>query len=435
MTSEYNSMLITKLYSTINEDEMEELLEEIGEIGDPIFLYPVYETYKKFKNRSIPHYFIIALKKLNSNNVIQVALEIGENPGTKNSDRIYVLGIFDKTKYYEQSALTIAIRSLSIFMTEISHEFDLYSIVSFIENADMLNKIESELFSIFENDNFNTKAKEYAFGKWLEIEPKIKLQGIIDNFSEIKQNNAKESIIARVISYWKGTKIEELKILIEKEGGVKAKHIIARSREKDEEKKQKANEKKQQTVQIQYSNADLVEKISTLREKINDVTKSNQDFGFSIFPPNEAMFSQLKTANDNASLMKACVGLREIIQNLNNELANHGLIPEEIKSLLPNTAEEDFNKSLNKLFLYFHTKKYKINNDIFGLKLLNQLVGLLGAHPQSEKEKLIKKLTDLNLYKAFQEEEWATIHQSLLEQYGKSLNLLFDAVKMKKSEG
>ncbi len=227
-------MLITKLYSTINEDEMEELLEEIGEIGDPIFLYPVYETYKKFKNRSIPHYFIIALKKLNSNNVIQVALEIGENPGTKNSDRIYVLGIFDKTKYYEQSALTIAIRSLSIFMTEISHEFDLYSIVSFIENADMLNKIESELFSIFENDNFNTKAKEYAFGKWLEIEPKIKLQGIIDNFSEIKQNNAKESIIARVISYWKGTKIEELKILIEKEGGVKAKHIIARSREKDD---------------------------------------------------------------------------------------------------------------------------------------------------------------------------------------------------------
>ena len=71
---------------------------------------------------------------------------------------------------------------------------------------------------------------------------------------------------------------------------------------------------------------------------------------------------------------------------------------------------------------------------IFGLKLLNQLVGLLGAHPQSEKEKLIKKLTALNLYKAFQEEEWATIHQSLLEQYDKSLNLLFDAVKLKKSE-
>ncbi len=434
MTSEYNSMLITKLYSTINEDEMVELLEEIEEIGDPIFLYPVYEAYKKNKNNSISLYFILTMNNLNSDEVIQVAMEIGENPESKNVDRLYVLKIFDKRKYYEQRALNIALKSLSIFITEIGDELDLYRIVPFIENVDMLNTIQSELFSIFENDNFNTKSREYAFGKWLVIDPKEKLQHIIDNFSEIKQNSAKESIIARIIIGWKGSIIEELKLLIEKEGGAKAKHIVARSREKEEKNEQIASEKKQQNVQKQYSNADLVEKICTLREKINDVTKSNQDFGFSLFPPNEAMFSQLKTANDNASLMKACVGLREIIQNLNNELANHGLIPEEIKSILPNTAEEDINKSLNKLFLYFHSKKYKINNDIFGLKLLNQLVGLLGAHPQSEKEKLIKKLTALNLYKAFQEEEWATIHQSLLEQYDKSLNLLFDAVKLKKSE-
>ena len=298
----------------------------------------------------------------------------------------------------------------------------------------MLNNIESELFSIFENDNFNTKSREYAFGNWLGIEPTKKLQNIIDNFSEIKQNDAKESIIARVISEWSGSKIEELKILVEKEGGVKAKHIVARSREKEEENEQIANEKKQQTVQKQYSNADLVEKICTLREKINDVTKSNQDIGFSLFPPNEAMFSQLKTANDNASLMKACVGLREIIQNLNDELSNHGLNTDAIKKLLPTTAEEDFNKSLNKLFLFLHSKNYEIESDIFGIKQLNQLVGILGAHPQSEKEKLIKKLKALNIDKAYQEEEWTTIHQSLLEQYEKSLNLLFNAIKLKKNK-
>jgi len=244
MSAEYNSMLIAKLYSTVNQDEIIELLEEIREIGDPIFLYPVYETYKKNKSSSFSHYFILALNDLNSNDAIQVALEIGENPETKNSDRISALEIFDKRKYYEQRALAIAIRSLSIFMTEIGHLYDLYSIVPFIKNADMLNKIESELFSIFENDNFNAKTRGYAFRNWLGIEPTKKLQNIIDNFSEIKQNDAKESIIARVIIEWGGSKIEELKMLIEKEGGVKAKHIVARSREKEEENEQIANEKK-----------------------------------------------------------------------------------------------------------------------------------------------------------------------------------------------
>jgi len=49
MTSEYNSMLITKLYSTINEDEMVELLEEIEEIGDPIFYTLFMRLIKKIR--------------------------------------------------------------------------------------------------------------------------------------------------------------------------------------------------------------------------------------------------------------------------------------------------------------------------------------------------------------------------------------------------
>lgn len=430
MSTEYNSMLIAKLYSTVAREKTMELLEEIEEIGDPIFLYPVYDAYKKNKNTYISHCYISTLNSLNSNDVIQVALEIGENPETNIIDMAYVIEIFDKRKFYEQRAIDIALASLSMFISEINtNEYNLYTIVSFLKNVGSLSNIESELLSIFINDKFNTKSREYVFGKWLEIDPKKNLQTIIDNFGEIKQNDEQESIIARVISNWTGTKIEELKKVIEENGGIKAKYIIKRAREKDEEKKQKVTEEKQQVVQKQYTNADLVEKISILREKINDIAKSNENIGFYIFPPNEAIFLQLKTANDNATLMKACVGLREIIQNLNNDLGSHGLSTEEIKTLLPDVAKEDYNKSLNKLFLYLHSKKFKVDNSIFGLKQLNQLVGLIGSHPVAEKDQLIKKLVAVNLDKAYQEEEWATIHQNLIEQYEKSLSMLLEAIK------
>lgn len=430
MSTEYNSMLIAKFYSTVYEEEMTDLLEEIAEIGDPVFLYPVYDAYKKNKKSFISHYYLLTLNSLNSNDVIQVALEIGENPETKIIDIAYVLDIFDKRKFYEQRAIDIALAGLSVFISEINtNEYNLYTIVSFLKNAGSLSNIESKLLSIFINDKFNTKSREYAFGKWLEIDPKKNLQIIIDKFGEIKQNDKLESLIARVICNWTGTKIEELKKVIEEIGGIKAKYIIKRAREKDEEKQQKITEEKQQVVQKQYSNADLVEKIITLRVKINDIAKSNENIGLYIFPPNEAIFLQLKTANDNATLMKSCVGLREIIQNLNNDLGSHGLSTEEIKTLLPDAAKEDYNKSLNKLFLYLNSKKFKVDNSIFGLKQLSQLVGLIGAHPVAEKDQLIKKLAAVNLDKAYREEEWAAIHQNLLEQYAKSLSMLLEAIK------
>jgi hypothetical protein len=426
-------MLIAKLYSTVDSDEMIHVLNEIAEIRDPIFLYPLYETYKKNKNSHISHYFITTLNELDSNDVIQIAFEIGENPETKDVDRNYILEIFNKRKIYEQRAIDIAVVSLQAFISsKDTNEFDLYAILFYLENAGALSKIESELQVIFTNDKFNINSREYAFEKWLKIDPKRNLQSIIDNFSTIKQNDKLEYLIAKVISKWQGPKTEELKKIIEENGNIRAKNIIMRAREKDEEKKQKDIAEKQQAVQRQYSNADLVEKIIILREKINDKSKSksksNEHIGFSIFPQNEAIFLQLKTANDHATLIKACVGLRDIIQNLNDELGNHGLSIDEIKKLLPDTAEGDFNKSINKLFLFLHSKKFKIDSSVFELRELNQLVGLLGAHPVGEKDKLIKKLEIAKLDEAYREEEWATIHQSLLELYIKSLSALLKAI-------
>lgn len=431
MSVEYNSILLAKLSSLTDEDELVDLLDEIKEIKDPIFLYPLYEAYKKNKESYVSHYFISTISELNSNNVIQIALEIGEDSKSNIVDIEYVLEIFNQRKIYEQRAINIALKAFQKFITKKSDsEYSLYSIISYLKNAGYLNFIENDLFKIFISNEFNLKSRQYAFGKWLKADPKKNLQLIIDNYNDIRQNSEQELIIAKVICGWKGPKVEELRDIIEINGGLQAKNIIKRFKEKDEEKKQKTIFEKNKILEKIYSNADLIEKISLLRKRINDVAKANKNIGFIIFPPNEAIFLQSKIANDDATLIKACVNLRDFIQNLNNELSNYGLSDDEVKKLLPDTAEQDLGKSINKLFLYLTSKKFSVDNSVFGLKQLNQILGLIGAHPDKDKIALFKKLEEVGLDKAYNNEEWDIIHQSLLEKYINSLNLLLNTIKL-----
>lgn len=433
MTIEYTSMLLAKLSSSISEDEMTDLLDDIGELGDPIFLFPVYQAYKNNKTKTISHYFLSTISKLNSTDTAKIGFEISEDPTTHVTDLTYVLEIFDKAKIYDQRATDVALSALYKFIGEQStNEYSLYSILSYLKNGNKLPDIENDLLTIFSNKKFNTKSREYAFGKWLEIDPKKNLQVVIDKFEEIKTDSEKEKIIAKVVSTWKGTKSEELKSLIEKDGNLEASNIIKRSREKDLEKKQKENDKKDEIIKKSYSTADLIESIATLREKINDVAKMHQKVGFTFFPPNESVFTQLKTADDDATLIKVCISLREIIQDLSLDLGNHGLEISEIKKLLPDTSDEDINKSINKLFLFLSAKNFTVDNSVFGLKQLNQVIGLLGAHPRTEKDKLSKKLTEVGLGQNYREEEWGLLHRNLLKQYITFLEKLLKAIEEKK---
>jgi len=429
MSREYISMLLAKLSSTADEDDMTELLDEIKGTGDPVFLYPLYQAYKNNKINYISHYFIATMGNLNSSDVVSIAFEIGENPEICVADRIYVLDIFDREKVYEKRAIAIALSTLSTFIQEKpSNEYELYSIISYLKNANFLNHIEDDLLAIFVDKGFNTKSRKYAFGKWLEVNPEKNLQNIIDKFHDIKENKDQEILIAKVISGWSGSKSEILKQRIEIDGSVQAKCITKESREKDKKKEQKNETAKKEVVKKNYSNADLVEKISILREKINDVARQNKNIGFSIFPQNETICLQLKSANDDATLIKACSTLREIIQNLSKDLGNHGLTTEKVKILLPDTAQDDFNKSINKLFLYLSSKKIKVDNSVFGLKLLNQIVGLIASHSKNERQKLIKKLKEVKLDKIYLDEEWDILHRSLLEKYIDSLTELLKAI-------
>jgi hypothetical protein len=222
MSTEYNSILLAKLLSVTEADEITDVLDEMGEIGDPIFLYPIYQAYKNNKISHISHYFLAAISKLNSSDMIQIAFEIGENQKTTFVDLTYVLEIFDNKKIYEQRAVEIALRALRTFISEknSNYEYDLYSILTYLKKASSLSYIEEELVQIFTSDEFNSKSREYAFSKWLEIDPKKNIQIIINTFDDIRSNSEQENLIAKVISNWKGPKSEALKQMIEAKGGL-----------------------------------------------------------------------------------------------------------------------------------------------------------------------------------------------------------------------
>ncbi len=429
MSKEYNSILLGKLFSDNSTDETIEILEEIAEIADPIFIHPLYEAYKKNTHSHISHYFFSALSKIQSADVIDICFEILEEHEISVTDKSYILEIFEKANLYDEKVIKIAVSTLNQYIKEqYNNEYTLYSIISFFEKAGILNQIKNELIAIFLDKKFNSKSRIHSLGKWFEIDAKKNIQEIIDDFEEIKKDKEKEVLIAKTIITWSGSKIDELKNIIKKTGSPEARHIIEQAEKKSKEKEAEKTKKQNKKIQQAYNNADLVEKIISLRGKINTVAKANDRINFPIFPQNELIHAQSKQAVDEITLIKACGDLRGIIQELNKDLSSHGLELEDIKKLLPYTAEEDFGKSINKLHLYLSAKKFKIDKSAFGLRNINQLVGLLGAHSSDEKDKLIKKLEEFKFKEMYLQEEWSLLHREILKKYITSLENILNSI-------
>ena len=99
MATEYNSKLIDDLYQTRSADDAVRVLDEINEIGDPVFVYPIYAAYKRFSSSSSSHFFIDALDVIESREVLTIIVEIVSNPDISSVDFTFALPIFLKYGY------------------------------------------------------------------------------------------------------------------------------------------------------------------------------------------------------------------------------------------------------------------------------------------------------------------------------------------------
>ena len=99
MSKEFEGKLISELLSSKSEKKIKELLDEINNINRPSFCYPLYEVYKQNKKKVYSHYILGTMESINSDEIISIALEIGNESDTSVVDLGYIIKIFKDSKF------------------------------------------------------------------------------------------------------------------------------------------------------------------------------------------------------------------------------------------------------------------------------------------------------------------------------------------------
>lgn len=432
MASDYNSLLISKLYNSSNEDEIIETLEEIAEIKDEVFVMPVFDTYKRVKDvyPHIAHYFVNALGGIRSESVRNILLELLEGiplSRTKGYLLSWILSAMAKQMYYPEKAIEIAGQFVRYYDNDLYIEqlggrgdYELETVLGYLKDANQLNKdYISILKRLLFASELSKREREVILYFLVRIDPETVLQDFLSGYKDIKNTNL-ELIVTKELISWKGKKVDELKSLILKEGQNRAKEML----EKFAAEKRIIEEKNRKQVveeeTKEYSNFRLVEEIVDLRGSINANTKNT--WKIIPFPNNELLLKQAKVASSEGEFVRLCNDLRAIVGQVSSDLGGHGLSKNEVEMLLPDSTDVDRGKPLNQFYLYLSSRGLKIDADFLGLKPLMKVLSLID-HPEA-KHDLLEKLEELKIKNIYEKQEWAVLHHSLLTLYKQSLSEL-----------
>lgn len=418
MSDEYEGKLIQDLFSATNDQEIIDVLEEIQQNGSAVFKYSILQLYENNRDKSISHYFIITLTKLNISGLTDILLSIGKDPKTKKVDLGYIVQYLNENNYYEEQGKEIAFKLLKIHFKDSNvFHLELMDSIIYLINAGCGDKIEPYLITFFESPIYSNSVRTYTLNSYLKINPNKNTKWLINNYDVIIENKGVEEVIANVIINWKGNQIEILRNRITQGNNIKAKHIISTYDEKIKKELEDKEKIKEDTIQKTYRNAEIISKIVVNRVELNQTFKRIFNTSYVLLPQNESIVKQYLTANDEANFIKTCSDLRSFITQVSDEFKNIdlSLTHKEIKILLPDTDPRDYNKSINQIFLFLKSKDFKLKTDLFGLRILNQIVNLI-THPE-ESDRLLKLLEKEKLYDIYKSGDFAKLHKLLLEKY------------------
>ncbi len=410
MATEYNSKLIDDLYQTRSADDAVRVLDEINEIGDPVFVYPIYAAYKRFSSSSSSHFFIDALDVIESREVLTIIVEIVSNPDISSVDFTFALPIFLKYGYFAPDIVKKARFILYQFSVNNQEIVYLEALLRYSDKAGIVSSLSDQLMTIFESDQHDADDRTLALSYLLNSDPKKWLQFFVDNYGKIKNKRA-EILLSKVLMAWKGPLTEKLKDKIVNEGVSRAREIIESSRKKQIEEKESSERKEAAS----YSNGGLITKIVESREKINLIMATDRRIGFNVFPQNETIYKQLEAATNEGVLKSCCVEFREFIQDMNKKISEHGISFEEASKIIQGLQSQDFNKSINSFHLFLCSRGINMDSDLCGLKIVNRLVNLW-MHP-ARKEELTALLRTLKMFELYKKEDWVSLHRKILELY------------------
>jgi len=402
MSTEHNSLLLSRLNSDFPEQELWELLDEIKEIGDPIFLYPLYSLYQSKKNKGIAFKIVDIIGKIKSPSKEQIIKDILREvePGTFEFDSI--LNIIIQEKYFDAKTFDILQSAIPILIKEKKMSFrdiKMGKILTCFNEAKLLPQISDYLQSVYEDSSFGSSTREYALENWIGISSDNRILSLIENYSKIKEEEALEKAFVRISMKFPERQKRKIQDKIFSEGSVIAKDTL-----------------------LECRNKQMVQNIVALKDTINNDAICGL-IGIYIFGRNNNIEKQFQTISSEEELMSKCSFLRISIQDFNPLLKNYGISKEEIQKIFPDIPPTDLKKSINSLEIYSFSKGLDIKDEVRELRKINNLVGLLSAHTNLLDDK-IEMLKNFKLFNIYEEHAWGELHYQLLKLYYHNLKKL-----------
>ncbi|MFA6897418.1 MAG: hypothetical protein WCQ96_03990 [Patescibacteria group bacterium] len=415
MHLEESSRLISDLYSAKTEQEVCDVLEFMGESGDGVFVYPILDGYKKYKNSSVGCYFLWSMSLLDYSNLGEALDELLGNYDIRRDHIPMVLFFMAERNYSSDVGDRMAAMYLdSCTDPEFRADFNLNGIglgcvLGYLFRENLLFQYEGKLRELVFSKNSNPVEQAVALIYLLEIRQEEQLGFFIDNYFTEIQNANMEKGIAREIVFCDTNNARKLKKLILENGDADAVAILEKLGKKAGSFPSDASEN------VIYSNANAVTKIGILRAQINNKTLASEEFGFAVFPGNELLIYLSHSADDREIFFSMCGDLLEVVGDVSPDIKSHSFDKKEFLELPMDVAEDKEETLLARLISFLDSHEIGDDYNLFGFRQLVFALELMVKH--EEDENFFQTLRRMGVEPMYREKKWHSLHSFFLNYY------------------
>ena len=311
MSDETNSKLISDLYSKTDEDDVTQTIEDMEEVGNPVFLHPLLDGYRKYSTSSFGHYFIAALGLIKSPETKSCLDEILLLAERDNRDHVpWVLDVLTQHKHFPSRASDLATAIIRGYLgerkTRLSlSDFELKYTLDYLKESGQLKTLNDLLRNILLFGEIDRQERAHFLAHLLRADPAAEFDWLIENKKAIIENAEFELAVGKELINWeKGKRSAQLKEIIISEGKGRGRELLIADIHKKKEQKKVQESKANEEERVVYGNSALLEQIGELRTQIN------LQIGAELFAGNDLLLKQIKVATDESGLIKAGIELR-----------------------------------------------------------------------------------------------------------------------------
>lgn len=426
MYTEENSKLISNIYNAKNRQDLSDVLELMGESGDPIFVYPILDGYRRYKHTTVGYFFLWCLSYLDYPELGERLNELLSSYDVQKEHIPMVLFFMAERHHFTPIADRMAGLYLETCLDADFHkDFDVSSVavgcvLHYLREAGRMAEYEDRLRHFLLDQHLAWSGdKVMVLCFLMEGNQPRTIEFLLANYAErIRGTELERHMVLRLL-FSQAPNARKLRELVLKNGQPRNVTLL----EKHESLPRKRTSKVERPV---YSNAGVVMKIGIMREQINKKTEMSEQFGFPLFPKNEMSIHQYQCIDDKQLFIDLCRGLVRVTRDVNPLVREHGLSAEESAMIMAGIKQKNHNWNTAQMLLYMHTHGVGADYELFGYRKLDELLDIIIEDDQGEGSFAI--LESYGLGELYRQERWHKVHGVLLNLYLQTLEALNEAL-------